>query len=176
MFSIVVGILLVLPQLIYQKQTYGSILFYSYGDEGFTNLKTPKLLETWFSPNNGLFIYAPILILSLIGMILMIRNKDKLGYYLLLTFFLISYIFASWWNWWFGCSLGARSFIEYYTLLSIPLAITLKAAWDRLLTKSFIIIFVSICIVMYFNIEYYYDGCFYGGTWDWKALLKLLEL
>jgi hypothetical protein len=105
----------------------------------------------------------------------MMKRGERMGFYLTLTFLLISYLFASWWNWWFGCSLGARSFVEFYVLLAIPLAVTLNEAWKRKSTKVICGTFILICAVMYFSIEYYYDGCFYGSTWDYNAFLKLLQ-
>jgi hypothetical protein len=169
------GLLCIVPQLLYFKNTFGSYLTYSYSNETFSNLKHPFILETWFSTNNGLFIYAPILLLALIGIVLMAIRKDRFAYYLLITFLLISYLFASWWNWSFGCSLGARSFVEFYTLLSIPLAFAIQEAWKKNVTKYLILTFSSICCIMYFSIEYYYDGCFYGGTWDFESFIKLLQ-
>ena len=35
------------------------------------------MLEVWFSTNNGLFTYTPLIILSIIGISLMIKNKTN---------------------------------------------------------------------------------------------------
>jgi hypothetical protein len=172
--SLLAGVICIIPQLLYFKKTSGSYLAYSYGNETFSNLGHPYLLETWFSPNNGLFIYAPVLLLSIIGMVLMIRRKERMGYYFLAGFLLISYLFASWWNWWFGCSLGARSFVEFYVLLSFPMAVAIQSAWKKPFARYLTLAFIVACSWMYFSIEYYYDGCFYGGTWDWATWLKQL--
>ncbi|MDF2436430.1 MAG: hypothetical protein K0Q95_806 [Bacteroidota bacterium] len=173
--SIVLGILCLLPQLFYFKSISGSYFTYPYGQETFSNLGHPHILETWFSPNNGLFIYAPVLLLSVLGIFMMIREKNKFGYYLAGIFLLMSYLFASWWNWWFGCSFGARSFVDFYPILSIAMAWCIQRIWPQRNTRYFLFGFVIICSVMYFNIEYYYDGCFYGDTWDFKAFIKLLQ-
>jgi hypothetical protein len=174
LFAVLLGLLCFVPQLIYFKQQYNTT-FFAYGDEGFSNWKHPYLLETWFSTNNGLFMYAPVLLLSVIGMIFMIRAKDRMGYYLLFTFLLISLIFASWWNWWFGCALGARSFVEFYPLLCIPIARAIQVALQNKKRSVVLMVFVVCCMTLYFKTEYYYDGCFYGGTWDFSAYLKLLQ-
>ena len=176
MMAIGISSLFAIPQLYYWKKTFGSAMAYSYGNESFSNWKHPYLLETWFSPNNGLFLYAPVLILSFIGIAILIRNNVKFGYFLLFLFLFLSYVFASWWNWWFGCSFGARSFVEFYVLLSIPLALAIENAWKKKFTKYAVLIFVAACIFINFDIDYYYDGCFYGSTWDWAGYLKLLTL
>jgi hypothetical protein len=175
LIAIVAGLLCIFPQALYLKDVYGSYISYSYHDEGFSNFNHPYILEVWFSTNNGLFLYSPILLLSLLGIILMIRLKQRFGYYLLFTFLLISYLFSAWWNWSFGCALGARSFVEFYVLLSIPMAFAINEAWKKSATKYALIIFSGTCCIVYFSIEYYYDGCFYGGTWDWEAYIKLLR-
>jgi hypothetical protein len=169
--AIMLCVLLVLPQLYYLNQTYHSFFAYSYGEEGFNWLQ-PQLLKTWFSTNNGLFPYAPVLLLSVAGMIMMIRKREKLGWYSLLNFLLISYIFSSWWCWWFGCSFGARSFVEFYTLLAIPMAFLLKNLDGKRMYAA--IGFIALCFFINMDIEYYYDGCFYGGDWDIKSYVKLL--
>lgn len=170
------GFLLIIPQLIYWKTTFGKWIIYTYGNETFSNWSHPKLIQTWFSPNNGLFIYAPVLLLAIWGIFMMVRKKHLLGNFLAILFLLISYIFSSWWCWWFGCSFGARSFVEFYVLLSIPFAYFIEFAFKKKFTKYLTIIFIVFFSIQYFNIEYYYDGCFYGNTWDWSSYLKLLDL
>lgn len=174
--SLLASALLLLPQLFYWKNSFGKWISYSYGDEGFSNLGSPKLIETWFSPNNGLFVYAPLLLLVIAGIVLMILKGQRTGWFLAFLFLFISYMFASWWCWWFGCSFGARSFVEFYALLSIPLAFAVQHFSRNNVSKYIMFLFIGLCAFVYFDIEYYYDGCFYGEDWDWSSFLKLLEL
>ncbi len=168
------GLVTLIPQMFYWKDVSGSLVHYSYTNEGFTNWLNPKLAQIWFSPNNGLFIYSPILLLSVIGTILMIAKRKHIGILIGVFFLVISYVFASWWCWWYGCSLGSRSFIEYYTLLAIPMA----WLFSNLKTKNQIItitIAALVCVWLNFDITYYYDGCFYGSEWDFKSYFYLLK-
>lgn len=169
-----IAIFIFLPQVLYWKSVSGNYLHYSYGDEGFDFLFNPKLLEVWLSANNGLFIYTPIIILSLTGVFLMIKNKRISGYFYLILFLVISYLFASWWNWWFGCAFGARSFVEYYALFIIPFAYLLKITEHRV-AQLLLWALVIGCIYLNLDMEYYYDGCFYGDTWDFETYFKLLN-
>ncbi len=171
----IIALLLAIPQFLYWYGNTGSIITYSYGSEGFDFWKNPKILEVWFSTNNGLFTYTPLLILSLFGIAIMIKNIKIEAYFIGLLFLLISYIFASWWNWWFGCSFGGRSFVEYYALLIIPFAYLLEFAFKHKLYRWLILPLIACCIYLNMSIEYYYDGCFYGGTWDFAAFLKLFH-
>ena len=68
-----------IPQLIYWHYLSGSYLYFSYPGEGFTNLKHPMILPLWFSPLNGLFIYTPMAIFFIMGIVLMIVKKIPNG-------------------------------------------------------------------------------------------------
>jgi hypothetical protein len=129
----------------------------------------------WFSFNNGLFTYSPLLLLAVIGIVLMIKNKKREGYFYGGLFLLISYIFASWWCWWYGCSFGSRSFIEYYAILIVPFCYFLELSMKKKLSRTLVLVVISFCCYLNMDMEYYYDGCFYGETWDFASYLKLLN-
>jgi len=113
-------------------------------------------------------------LLALAGIVLMIKKGEKMGAYLGILFLFISYLFASWWNWWFGCALGARSFVEYYALFIFPFAYLLHSIKERKIIFASLLVFIGFCCFLNMSIEYYYDGCFYGGTWEWDAFFKLI--
>lgn len=173
-FALIISCLIFVPQIIYWHGLSGNLLHYSYGNEGFSNWNNPQFIKLWFSTKNGLFLYSPLFLFSIAGIILMIFNKEKNGV-LLFSFFLItSYLFASWHDWTFGCSFGSRPFVEYYPLLSIPIAFILshlKSSYHKAVVYSLIVI----CCYLNFDMIYYYDGCFYAGDWDFEAYLNLLK-
>lgn len=173
-YAIVISIMVFIPQLTYWFRVSGNALFYSYGNEGFSNWYQPKLLEIWFSTKNGLLLYSPFLLLSIFGIVLMILNKKMNGWLIAVTFIVASYLFASWHDWTFGCSYGSRSFVEYYPLMSIPVAFIFSQV-QAIYQKVILLIFTSICLYLNFDIIYYYDGCFYGDVWDFQEYLKLLD-
>lgn len=168
-------LLVLLPQISYWKFTYGVFLKYSYTNEGF-NWLSPMLFNTWFSPFNGLFLYTPFYLIILLSMLLMVFHKVRNGYFVLILFGLISYVFASWWDWTFGCSFGARSFVEFLALFSIPLAYIVERIKSKNIFIKYgfwIIVFAS--IVYNLKMTYSYDECFYGAhAWDWQAYFDLL--
>jgi len=167
---------IILPQLIYWHHTYGSLINYTYGSEGFT-WTDPKLAQTWFSPNNGLFLYCPLYLVFIAALLCMIKARIKNGVFILVLFLTISYVYSSWWARGFGCSFGARSFVEYLAVLSIPLAYIFNRV-DRVRRIIFIGFWLLIFVLLIFNLKmtYSYDGCFYGsGNWDWNTYIKILE-
>jgi hypothetical protein len=166
--------IILLPQLLYWKKISGSYLLDTYSGETFSNWNNPKIIQAWFSSNNGLFTYTPLMFLIIIGMVSMIVKRESNGKLFLAMFLIATYIFSSWWNWWFGCAYGYRSFVEYYALFSFPLAYILFRQNKEYL-KRIIYLFVLFCFYWNMDMIYYYDGCFYGGEWDWDTYIELLR-
>ncbi|MFK5857427.1 MAG: glycosyltransferase family 39 protein [Bacteroidota bacterium] len=167
---------IILPQLLYWNYTSGLLINYSYDNEGF-NWLSPRFLNTWLSPNNGLFLYTPFYFLIIGSLFLMIRNKKVNGIFILILFLTISYTFSSWWAWSFGCSFGARSYVEYLSIFSIPVAYSFYEI-RKLKTIKIISFSIIILVFIAFNLKmiYSYDGCFYGKKdWDWNTYIELIE-
>lgn len=171
--SLLLSGIVFIPQFIYWNQSFGSPLVYSYREEGFPFLLSPRLIPVWFSTNNGLFTWAPVLFISVAGMIFSFWKQNKNGMLIGGIFLVASYIFASWWNYWFGCAMGARSFVEYYPLLMYPFALFISQIKNKT-SLALLFVFCAVCLWINMDIIYYYDGCFYGGEWDWGAYLNLL--
>ena len=167
----------ILPQILYWNSTFGKFLLYSYGNESFSNLMNPQILVFLFSTNNGWITYTPFMLFAFLSVFWMLKNKKSNAFQVILISCICVYLFSSWWIPTYGCSYGMRVMVEYYPLFILPLAQFANHAihnfriWQKILTT----LFVVICIVLNIDIIYYYDGCFYGGTWDLQAYMKLLE-
>jgi hypothetical protein len=174
---VVIVICIFLPQIIYWKYSRGNFLAYSYSGESFSNWNHPKLPEVWFSTLNGLFLYAPMVILMIAGMIIMIIKKIPDGLLTLILFFLISYIFASWYNWYFGCSFGQRSFVEYYAIFAIPFGYFIRDSMQirNLLLRALVLL--PLLLFSYYNVRMTlnFNKCFFGSTWDWEQFGRQLN-
>lgn len=171
--AFIAGLFVLIPQFIYWKYAYGHYLVYSYETESFINKYNPKLLNLWFSTNNGLFMFNPMVILVVIGVIGIWKLRLKLSLLMAGYFLLLSYIFASWHDWTYGCSYGCRPYVEYYALFSLPFGIFMDKLSNhryRILLYSLLFIFIVYNLKLIFS----YDGCWYGGNWDYTELVKLL--
>jgi len=174
---LVVLFLVLLPQLLYWKYLHGTYIAYTYGEEGFINWQNPYLLEVWFSPVNGLFSYSPLVLLMLAGIVLMIAKRRPNGWLALVIFLIVSYICASWQTWYFGCSFGQRSFVEYYALFSIPLGFLIQWAIEK---KGYLMTAIVLCLLIFFSwfnyrLTHSYQKCFFGATWDWDNYCRQLD-
>lgn len=176
LLTVVLGFLLaVTPQLLYWKYAFGSVFSYTYGNEGF-NWLHPMLAETWFAPRCGLFLYTLLWIIIVAWLIWMIRQKMMNGIFLAGLFLVISYFFSSWYDWGFGCALGGRSYVEYLSVMSIPLASLFeKIEGENRVIRAGCWVLILALVVFNLKMTYSYDGCFAGlNDWDWAAYLRFI--
>ncbi|MGB1317160.1 MAG: hypothetical protein ACPG5W_03075, partial [Flavobacteriales bacterium] len=109
-----------LQPLVYLIQT-DQPMVWSYNEEGF-NFLNPELYNVLFSYRKGLFVYCPVLLVAVVGLMVgFVKNRIRFTW-LLLFLSLATWIIASWWMWYYGGSYGHRAFIEYYPFFAIGLA------------------------------------------------------
>lgn len=172
---LLVPVLLATVQMAYYDYLTGTPFLYAYEKESFDFLH-PDLLQVWFSPHNGLFVFAPIMVFALVGLGRMAVKKLPGAWVGIGLFFISSIVFASWWQWYFGCAYGARSFVEYYPVYIVGFAYFLqwlasKALLWRVAGGSLIVLLVALT----FKNGYLYKLCYAGkGDWDWNWFLDLV--
>lgn len=162
------------PQLLYWKFTFDTTLPWTYTGEGFTEWKDPHLMEFLFSTNNGLFPYAPLFGILLLGSFYLWRSGYRvMALSHLTTFLIVTYLGSSWWVWHFGCGFGSRTMVEY-TALYAP---ALFAFHDRLRTpmaRTLGFTLLSLMILAEMKMVYSYGSCWFHGDWNWHAYAELL--
>jgi len=174
---VVIFFIIIFPQLIYYRYLSGSFLMNTYSNEHFSNLRTPKIMEVWTAPENGLFLYNPILIFAIIGSIVMCFKKNMNGYICLVVFLTVTLTYATWHSWQLGCSYGHRGFVEHYALLSLPLGNFIKHLQVRASrTFRYLICLIFLLFVIYnMKLIYTFDNCWFGkNSWDWKEYSRLV--
>ena len=153
---VVIGlVLLIIPILFLIYHNYnmlGGLALNSYTKESFIYLTEPKILEVLFSYKKGMFIYAPVLLFSLIGFYFVFKKSSYLFFGLLLTFSVFTYVTASWWSWWYGGGLGMRPFVEYLLLFAIPIAFLWQ--YVHLILKILLLVFSIGSLYLYQVYDY----------------------
>jgi len=86
--------------------------------------------EVLFSPQRGLFVWSPLVILALAGLILLLRTERGLALCLILMFVLQALINASVHDWGGGWAFGMRRMTELYPVWVLGLAVLVHAAWS----------------------------------------------
>ena len=135
-------------QMIYWKGATGSYVFDFYqGQKFFFN--DPKILDFLFSYRKGMFVYCPLMLFAFAGMFMLRRYDGFLGAIIFPWTAVVVYVLSSWWIWWYGGGLGMRAMVQYYALLSFPLAafITWMLRYRILKMAGFL----SLIFLVYFN-------------------------
>lgn len=144
-------------QLIYYKLSTDSWWVYAYLDEGF-NFLDPHLIDILFSYKKGLFLYTPIYLLAFMGL-LPLWEKDRFRFWSWLGFFgLITYVFASWWMWYYGGSFSSRVYVEYlpFFMLLFSFAFKLiKKRQFRFILAALTFLIVVLCQIQSYQYRYY---------------------
>lgn len=162
----VAAFMMLIPQLMYWKEMTGKWIYYSYTDEGFKYWNQPKLAAVLFDVQNGLLLYSPLVILMLVGIFFGLKEKKYQAPTMLIIFMISTYLFASWWAWWFGGAFGHRSYVEYYALLALPLAgliqrvFSTQKKWLRISFQALLI------LLMIYSVRLSYLYTSIGGPWD----------
>lgn len=108
-------------QLVYWKYVSGDWIVYSYQDQGFDWFKA-HIGQGLFSFKAGWLVYTPLMIFGLLGFIPLWLRKRELFFGLFLHTTLFIYVAFAWSVWWYGGSLGQRTMVQEYVVLSFPFA------------------------------------------------------
>lgn len=159
-FLLIIGAVVVgSVQAIYWKYTTGSWFYYSYGGQGFLWFDPywKKILIGW---EKGWLVYTPLVLMGLVGIPILCRNKEWKRLFLPVAVFslLTIYVVCCWEDWRYGGSYSTRALMQLLAVLSIPVCATcaflLKSKWLRL-------IYVPIAFLVFINvfqIWQYYSG------------------
>ena len=155
------GLIVVIPQLIYWHNKTGHWFFNSYNNPGEgLDLYKPHLYNILFSFRKGWFIYTPVMLFALAGLITLYRQRKDL-FFPITTYLAVSvWVVSSWTVWWYaGGSYSPRALLPVYAALSIPLGFTVMNLF-YLSNKSTLIWKVVLLLLIGLNLF---------QMWQWEA-------
>ncbi len=127
--TILICMVVALPQLLYWHAKTGNFLYDSYKNPGVgLDILSPHILNTLFSFRKGWLVYTPIMAFSLVGFLFLYKRNPKIFYSILIYFLISFYIICSWSEWWYGAAYSTRPLITMYPLLGISLGCFIAAA------------------------------------------------
>jgi hypothetical protein len=98
-------------QLFAWHVVYGEWFVFSYGVEGESfHWGKPALRNSLFSPWHGFFYWHPFATVGVAGMVTWAWKTRGEATAWTVAFFLILYVNAAWWCWWFASSFGNRGY------------------------------------------------------------------
>ena len=143
--TLLLSVMISVQFIIYRIST-GNFLVDAYPGEAFFLLH-PHFPDILFRYRKGLFLYTPLYLLSLSGGFYLWKTS-RFGFYSLFGFFiLITYIFSSWWCWWYGGSFSSRVYVEFIPLFMILLALALNSARQKYLKTTFIVLIIMLTVL-----------------------------
>lgn len=139
------------PQLYVWHCTIGNWLLlrtpYSYiPGTGEFHTGFPWVLHVLFSDNRGLFIWHPVLLLTLPGWCFLYRKDKLLAAFLTLSFLIQLGIVGSWDQWHGARAFGQRFFVNLEPAFSLGFAALLHTASARISLKTIIAVCVAFII------------------------------
>lgn len=164
------------PQLWYWHSITGKWLYYSYDEEGFSHWQSPKILNVLFDVQNGLFIYAPILLMPVAGLMYGVwkKRREALGIFFTLT--VLTYLFASWHTWSFGGAYGHRCYVEWLCFLSIPFCWFLQEMVSPSTGRRWATAGISVVLIyLSIGLSYLYQWPWERPDWTWGKLSDTIE-
>jgi hypothetical protein len=166
LIMIIIAVIVWIPQLIYWKEMTGHWLYFSYGSDEKFFFTDPAIIKGLFSFRKGLFIYTPLLLLSVAGIAVLWMRRSPHALPVTIFFPLNAYIIFSWWCWWYGGGFGQRAFIDSYALMAVSAAALLSYAMvsgGKFLRISILSVYLSLVTLGIFNNIQYYHGAIH---WD----------
>lgn len=157
LFSVLIFAGIIGIQSAVYKVAVGEYWIYSYQNEGF-DFSSPHFFEILFSYRKGLFLYTPLLLVSLVGLYFIYKKSPFQVWTWLLFFGFITYVLSSWWMWYYGGSFSGRVYLEYVPLFMILLGVALKEmklGWRKNLFVALLFLLVVICQVQTYQYRYY---------------------
>lgn len=169
LFSFIVWI----PQMIYWKFTTGSLLYFSYQNEGFF-FNNPQIIKGLFGYRKGWLLYTPLMFFAIINIILLLKKNKEFFLPIFIFTFSNIYIIFSWWCWWYGGTYGQRVFIESYSIYSIPIALGINYGlktykFTKIITYLLIAFLITHQIFQTIQFNYksiHYDSMTKRAYWD----------
>jgi hypothetical protein len=161
------------PQFIYWWSITGHFLVNSYPTERFY-WGNPHFIDGLFSYRKGWLLYTPVMTFALLGIPFLFRRLKELSFATAIFISIATYIIVSWWCWWYGGSFGMRSFVDYYGILAIPMALFFTLLWKlKKYSKIIVLNIVLLALVQnYLFLEKYkgasihYDSTTKASFWN----------
>ncbi len=166
-------LIIFIQSLAYYIQT-GKWFVYGYKEEHLDFLK-PQLETVLWSYRKGLFIYTPLVFLSLFGFYYLFKQNIFNAIVLFLFLFIVAYVISCWTNPIYGYGFGLRAFIEFYPFFMILFAFLLS---NSLLGFNIAWVIITCCAIVLNNIQnyQYINIILHGENMDkikyWKIFLK----
>lgn len=163
------GTLLFFPQLLAWKILFGG--WFTTPRDNFMNWRSPAFLDVFLSTHNGLFPWAPVTLLGIIGLVFLYRKDRELSLCLFLSLLLVGYVNGAAADWWGGDAYGSRRLIDCTVVFVLGLAALLEQLSLRLGRWFSGALCGGAILWSLLSVTQYIDQLLNPATVDWRTLL-----
>jgi len=170
---------IVFVQMCYWKYTSDHWIFDSYDNQVF-DFKHPSFYKGLFSYRKGWFLYTPIALVMLCGLIPLYRNHQKIFTATIIYLLLQIYIVFSWKIWHYDGCFSCRPMVETVAVLAIPAAALIEWIQDqkmRFVKLGFATLFIALIGLNLFQSYQYSLGIIHFDrmtkAYYWRVFGKL---
>jgi len=117
-------LLLFVPLMAFWRVVFGAWVYNTYyatQGPGFLNWTAPHVLEVFFSSNRGMFTWAPITLMSLVGLRWLYEINRRMTLVLVGVFTCQLYVIGSWFAWSGGVAFGPRFWANMIVVFTLGL-------------------------------------------------------
>lgn len=133
--SLFIAISIIVPILFLQCGTWymqtGHWFVRAYSSEGFYFLH-PQIFNVLLSFQNGWFVYTPLALISLFGLVNLYQINKVSFYSCFLAIIVWLYLVSCWWCWSYEDGFEHRAFIDIYALVAIGMAHLFPSAKNKI--------------------------------------------
>lgn len=161
-FAVLGAVPPIVALLLYHNECFGSPLktgydfsqtfahFHQKGFLGITRLRWEAFYGATFLPENGLYIFCPMLLLAFYGWYLMVRRRLYWQLFITLSTFIIYLAFISSINFWRGgWQVGPRYITAMLPFVMVPVAVALSYMSRHFALRGLAVALVATGIVIY---------------------------
>ena len=158
------GAVCAMQPIMYWVQT-GFPWVWSYGEEGF-DFAQPEIFNVLWSYRKGLFVYTPMALLGLAGVLWRFRSNAFQAGVVSAFFVLTTWVISSWWCWYYGGSFGMRPYLEYMPILLMGVG----WLWEHGRRGLKWVLALVVTVLVYVNVVQSYQ--FHQNIMPWDGMTK----
>lgn len=177
--AVVLGVIIVSPQLLYWYSKTGHFIYDSYQNPGVgLDFFSPHIMNVLFSYRKGWLLYTPIMIFFFAGFYFFYKENKPVFWasflYVLISFWVVS----SWTEWWYGAAYSCRPMITTYPIMCIALGYFVQFIFtsSRVLKLAVNVVAVALIILNQFQWwqvkNYILDLYRTNEAYYWSVFLK----
>ena len=149
---------------LYQWRVFGSPLATGYGSEASYGWSAPLsqgIPGLLLSPGRGLFVQAPLLLVSVVAILR--AGRGACPRWLLplgIAVALFVCVMGHWYMWWGGLSPGNRMLSDALPILGVALACGLREAWPKRFLRAPIVVAAALSVATQVSLAFFVDSAY----------------